>query len=99
LKENPMPKISKWLPELSLLVAGVSLVTIPIGSVIPSEHTRMFVFLALVIALGAVATGIAGLKATRGEDFGRRGPAFIGVGLGGLLTVWYAVVNWLMIPF
>ena len=94
-----MPKISKWLPELSLLFAGLSLVTIPIGSVIPSEHTRMFVFLALVIALGAVATGIAGLTATRGKEFGRRGPAIIGTGLGRLLTVWSALVNWLMIPF
>ena len=94
-----MQKVSKWLPETSLLLAGLSLVTIPMGSVIPSEHTRMFVFLALVSALGAVAIGIAGLKATRGEDSGRRGPAVIGVGLGGLLTVWYALVNWLMIPF
>ena len=94
-----MQKVSKWLPAISLLFAGLSLVTIPMGSVIPSEHTRMFVFLALVIALGAVAIGIAGLTAPRGEDFGLRVPAVIGLGLGGLLTVWYALVNWLMIPF
>lgn len=80
-------------------MAGVSLLAIPMGNAIPSGYSRLFFFLALVSAVVAVLLGIIGLITTRGKNFMRRVPAVIGMGLGGILTLLYALVNWLSIPF
>ena len=89
------------LPIVSLVIAGVSLLGIPIGMsrTWPQEEGRLFLFVALLVALASVVLGIAGFIMTRGERVGRRVPAVIATGLGGILSLIYALVFWLSTPF
>ena len=96
IKNNP-----SRLPIVSLVIAGVSFLGIPIGMsrTWPQDEFRIFCFIALLVALVSVVLGIAGFIKTRGEEIGRRIPAIIAVGFGGILSLYYALVFWLSTPF
>ena len=87
------------LPTVSLAVAGLSSLAILIVNALPSENRRAFVFLACVGALVGMVLGVAGFVATRGEEFTRRVPAVMGIVLGGIFFLWYALIVWLSTPF
>lgn len=89
------------LPVVSLVVAGISFLAIPVGmsSVWPQDEFRVFSFVALLVALASVVMGIAGFIKTRGETIDRCVPAFIAIGVGGILSLIYALVFWLSTPF
>ena len=95
-----MEKTRSQLPVVSLVVAGVALLGIPIGmSRTWGDEGRVFFFVALLVALASVVLGITGFIKTRGEDIGRRVPALIATGLGGILSMIYALIFWLSTPF
>ena len=100
-KEVPMEKPPSKLPVVSLVITGVALLGIPIGMsrTWHQEEFRVFCFVALLGALASVVLGIAGFIKTRGEEIGRRVPAIIATGLGGILSLIYAAVFWLSTPF
>ena len=89
------------LPVVSLVVAGISFLAIPVGMsrVWPQDEFRLFSFLALLVALASVVLGITGFITTRGEQIGRRVPAIIATGVGGIMSLIYALVFWLSTPF
>ena len=96
-----MEKSPSQLPVVSLVVAGISFLAIPVGMsrVWHQEEFRVFSFLALLVALASVVLGITGFIKTRGEQIGRRVPAIIAIGMGGILSLIYALVFWLSTPF
>ena len=96
-----MEKPPSRLPVVSLVVTGVSLLGIPIGMsrTWPQDEFRIFFFVALLVALASVVLGIAGFIKTRGEEIGRRVPAIVATGLGGILSLIYALIFWLSTPF
>jgi hypothetical protein len=96
-----MEKPPSRLPVVSLVVTGVSLLGIPIGMsrTWPQDEFRIFFFVALLVAFAPVVLGIAGFIKTRGEEIGRRVPAIVATGLGGILSLIYALVFWLSTPF
>ena len=97
-----MEKTRSQLPVVSLVVAGLACLGIPIGmsrTWPQGEEFRVFCFVALLVALASVVLGITGFVKTRGEEIGRRVPAIIATGLGGILTLIYALVFFLSTPF
>lgn len=96
-----MTNNSNPLPKISLVIAGVAFLGIPIGmsSVWAQGEFRAFCFVALLVALSSVVLGITGFIKTRGEQIGRRVPAIIAIGVGGILSLIYALVFWLSTPF
>jgi len=96
-----MDKTQSQLPIVSLVIAGISFLGIPIGKsrTWPQDQGRTFLFVALLVALASVVLGIAGFIKTRGEDIGRRVPALIATGLGGILSLIYGLIFWLSTPF
>lgn len=99
--DTPAKNNPSQLPVVSLVVAGIAFLAIPIGMsrVWPQEEGRTFIFLALLVALSSVVLGITGFIKTRGEQIGRRVPAIIAIGVGGILSLIYALVFWLSTPF
>lgn len=89
------------LPMVSLIVAGVACLGIPIGMsrVWSQGEFRAFVFVALLVAVASVALGVAGIVRTRGEKTGRRVPAGIAIAVGTILSLIYGVIFWLSTPF
>jgi hypothetical protein len=65
----------------------------------PHDEFRIFFFVALLVALASVVLGSSGFIKTRGEEIGRRVPAIIATGLGGILSLIYALIFWLSTPF
>ena len=96
MEKSPSP-----LPVVSLVVAGIAFLAIPIGKsrVWPQGEFRAFCFVALLVALASVVLGITGFIKTRGEQIGRRLPTIIAIGVGGILSLIYALVFWLSTPF
>jgi len=96
-----MEKDSSPLPIMSLVIAGIALVGIPIGMsrTWPQGEFRFLCFVALLGALASVVLGIAGFIKTRGEEIGRRVPAIVAIGVGGILSLIYGLVFWLSTPF
>ena len=99
--DTPAKNNPSRLPVVSLVVAGASFLGIPIGmsSVWAQGEFRAFCFVALLVALASVVLGITGFIKTRGEQIGRRVPAIIATGVGGILSLIYALVFWLSTPF
>lgn len=81
---------------VSLIVAGVACLGIPIGMsrVWSQGEFRAFVFLALLVAVASVALGVAGIMKTE-----RRVPAGIAIAVGIILSLIYGVIFWLSTPF
>ena len=81
---------------VSLIVAGVACLGIPIGMsrVWSQGEFRAFVFLALLVAVASVALGVAGIMKTE-----RRVPAGIAIAVGTILSLIYGVIFWLSTPF
>jgi len=101
LKDVRVEKSPSPLPVVSLIIAGLSSLGIPIGMsrVWPQDEFRAFFCVALLVALASVVLGITGFIKTRGEQIGRRAPAIIATGLGGILSLIYALIFWLSTPF
>jgi len=97
-----MEKSSSPLPIVSLVFAGIALVGIPIGmsrTWPQGGEFRFLCFVALIVAVTSVGLGVAGFVKARGDEFGRRVPAVIAIGLGGVLSLIYALIFWLSTPF
>lgn len=92
---------SSRLPFVSLVTAGITLLGIPVGMsrTWPQSEFRFLLLVALLVAMTSVVLGVAGFMKTRGDDFGRRVPAVIAIGLGGVLSLIYALIFWLSTPF
>ena len=96
-----MNNVSQRLSISSLVIAGVAFLAIPVGKsqVMSQNDFRLFWFLALVTAVVSVLLGIWTVATTRGEKIEQRIPAILGIGIGGILAVIYALINWLAVPF
>ncbi|MDA7527650.1 hypothetical protein N8590_01540 [bacterium] len=91
-KTNQLPVISLTLAGLSAL-SGFALMAAPLNEV------RGMVFVVCLGALAGLVLGIVGIATTRGEPFGRRLPAGIGILLGGIVFLWFGLIFWLSTPF
>ena len=91
-----MESKKRWLSVASLVVAGVSSLLFLAVNVAPPDIRRPVVFAVCVGSFIALVLGITGISATRGE---RRIPAGVGIVLGGIVSLWSALIFWLSTPF
>lgn len=96
-----MEREQSRLTMVGLAMAGFSLLAMPIAmsKTWPQDEFHDFMLLALIVALSSFVLGIAGFIKTRGEEFGRRAPAVIAIGLGSILSLVYGLIFWLSTPF
>lgn len=92
---------SNALSIASLVTAGLAALGIPAVTtvVLPQNEFRGIIFLALAAATTSVVLAVAGLINARGETIQRRGLTILGLFLGGMLTLVYALIYWLSTPF
>lgn len=92
---------SSLLSFSSLITAGLAFLAIPIGMsfVMPQDVFRTFYLIALLAAMTSVMLGVAGIVKTRHAKLASCVPAMLGIGVGGVLTVLYALICWLSTPF